>query len=155
MKLRLLIVTVAILATQTIFGQSRNLKSINNIEGSYTDTINESLVIPKYNLKRDYKGNLFQNDKIIFSRNDKFEYCIYELFKDRYLVITALSKKNFTSNLSYMLPKKEIIVIDSMNWEEIHEVNIENNFIYDIYYNENGVLVLQALERIYNFKLKG
>lgn len=152
MKLSIFII---ILSTQIIIGQSRDdFKPISNIEGSYIDSINSSLVIPKYNLKKDLKGDLIQNNKIIFSKNDKFEYCIYEIFKDRFLIITALSKKNFNSNYSYMLPKKNIIVIDTMKWEEKHEINIDNKFIYDIYYDESGILILQALEKIHNFELK-
>ena len=64
------------------------LVQLENIEGSYMDD-DSYLIVPKFNIKQGDGIRLYNNDKLIFTPEDKFKHCIYQVWNNRYFVITA------------------------------------------------------------------
>lgn len=146
MKYSKFIVLLFCIFCQLSFGQT--LKSLAKVENSYLDSVDRSLILPNQNLKKDINGNIFVNNKLLFEPKDEFVNSIYELFNNRFLVITAMNEKSITSNLIYILPKSLIIIIDTQDVTKVSKLNINNSYIHDIYYAEGieDFLVIKTVE---------
>lgn len=132
--------------TQLFYGQK--LLTLYEVKGSYLDSIDRALIIPKYNLKEDIKGKIFYHSKLLFEPLDKFRYSIYQIFSDRFLIITALNAKTIASNLRYRLPKNDIIIVDLENGEIVFKDSINNKYIHDIYYDNDNFLKIELANEI-------
>ena len=127
------IVTVHSLLLDNAFCQdtinSPDLIPIYKVESCYYDTIENKLIIPKYNLKRDNNNILYFDDNIIFEPKEYFNHFYYEIFKEQYIIITLI----YDTLSSLRLPIKNLIRIISLSdVNKIYEANLQGSFLKDI-----------------------
>lgn len=150
MKIKVILILLLLsLNSQVSFGQK--LLALFEIKESYLDSVDRALIIPKYHLKEDTSGRIFYQNELIFKPVNDFKHSIYQIFAEKFLVISALNEKSITSNLRYLLPKNNLIIIDLENGKIIYKGNVKNKYIYDIYYDIDNVLIIELanyIERI-------
>ncbi|NLT51494.1 MAG: hypothetical protein GXX85_11305 [Ignavibacteria bacterium] len=82
-----------------------------------------------YNITKNI--DLYHNGKIIV-KPDSGYFNLYEIFKDRYIIVTPQSNELWFSSLGYGWAKNEIRIVALDDLEKVYEVNIEEKFIIDI-----------------------
>ena len=76
---------------------------------AHTDTgKGQGLIIPSLNLRIDRRNQLFHGDTLLFKPQGEFEFCIYEVINNKYLLISAISKAQSSSSAIYILPKHKV-----------------------------------------------
>lgn len=127
------------------FGQGESLVNVFDIDGSYENK--EFFVLPSYKLKIDSDFKLFYKDSLVFTPKDEFMYSTYHVFNDRFLIITGHTEKGYKNNLKNILPKNNIVIIDTESWDKLHYVKLDNMFILDIFvYGDNNSIALRAVK---------
>lgn len=90
-----------------LFGQV--IIPLYKLPDAYTDTEkNKGLIIPSLELRIDTKNQLFHADSLLFKPEGDFEFCIYEIINNNYLLISAISKVQSSSSAIYILPKNRV-----------------------------------------------
>lgn len=118
--------------------QSQKLTPLFEIEGSYLE--NGYLIVPKFQIKSDDKSILYHKGKVCFVPSDSFSLCIYEVFSDKYIIITPVSEKNKENSAIYMLPKNEIKIY-SLSSGKIFDVHIKSKQILEINESKKKIII--------------
>lgn len=128
-----------------------DLVPLFKIEGSYYDDDEKCLIIPKYNLKKDTDNKLYHKDKLIFSPTGDFDFCIFEIFKEEYIIVSSISDEYKYSPIIYLLAKNKILIISLTDTEKIYEVDIRGYSLKDICIENKSVLVENLENEILEF----
>lgn len=118
--------------------QSQKLKPFFEIEGSYLE--NGCLIVPKFQIKSDDNSILYHKGKVCFVPSDSFSLCIYEVFSDKYIIITPVSEKNKDNSDIYMLPKNEIKIY-SLSSGKIFDAHIKSKQILEINERKKKIII--------------
>lgn len=84
----------------TCNAQSQELTPLFEIEDSYLE--NGYLIVPKFQIKTDNKSILYHKGKVCFVPSENFSLCIYEVFSDKYIIISPIKEKNKFSSEIYI-----------------------------------------------------
>ncbi len=157
MRLKIVFITLGfVMFSTSCFSQI--LTRLYDVEGGYFDKVTKRRVLPKYNVELDVENKLYYNSDLKFEPSGDFNYCIYELFNDRFIVISALNQRSKNSSIIYALPKNKIIVIDMKNWDAQYQIDLGSKLIYDIFCDDDDdekVIIVKAVDKIHNYELKG
>lgn len=146
----------------SLFGMNsfaQKLTRLYDVENSYFNDSTQRRVLPDFDIELDIDNKLYYKGNLKFDPSGEFNYCIYELFNNRFIVITALSEKNRNSSLVYALPKNKVTIIDLQNWDMNYKTDLDAKLIYDIYIdydnNDKEIIVIKAIDKIHKYKLEG
>lgn len=124
---------------------SQMIVPLYKLPDAYTDTQkNKGLIIPSLNLRVDTKNQLFQGDSLLFKPESDFEFCIYEIVNNKYLLISAISRNQSSSSAIYILPKHKVKLYligsnqKALNYDFCAKKLVEINDRYIVLKNNDG-----------------
>ena len=101
------------------------------IPGNYLNRTEHYIEIRKYDLilKVD---TLLYNNKIIAKPDSGYYSNIYEMFKEKYIIVIPTTEDTKYLSTIYELPKNEIKIIALNDLDKVYEVNLEGMQLVDI-----------------------
>ena len=135
-----IIITLLIIKMSLIKGFSQDLIPIYKLQKSEKDSFSGKLFCPNLNnFELDKNNSLYYKSHLIFKPEKEFEYSIYEVFKCKYIVITAISENLKHSSLLYKLPKNELIIIDLDDSFSEYRYKLKDSYIIGIKKSDLGI----------------
>ena len=118
---------------------SQVLVQLDDVDGSYYDDDN-NLIVPKFNIRHTSDAYIYHNNDLIFTEftTGKFEHVIYQIFADRYFIITAYTPTEKATKPEFLI-KREVIVIDTQSWEKLYYFDLKGSIITNIYALQDGI----------------
>ncbi|TKG88253.1 hypothetical protein EYV94_27345 [Puteibacter caeruleilacunae] len=120
---------------------AQKLVPLFQVKGSYTE--DGYLIIPKLHLKSDNSARLFHNDKLCFEPKGEYELCTYEVFKNKFVIVTPINESKKYNSAIFAYPKRNIKIY-SLNSNKIYDVNISNGDIKRISEQRREITVLMT-----------
>ncbi|RZN83209.1 MAG: hypothetical protein EVB11_05700 [Winogradskyella sp.] len=136
----LLVSLVILVFNLSVFSQSiEKIETLRDIENAFYEN-DSTLIVLKFHLKK-VKDKVFYKDNLVLTLKDKFEHSIFQIYNDRFLVITAFSPNHLAITIEYSL-KKNIIVIDTEQFVKPYYFEFKKlSRITGINSNEDGIVV--------------
>src|SRR3972149_4521093 len=119
--------------------QSQELIPLSKFEGSYMES--GWLIVPKLEIKKDSNAILYHKEKPCFIPENDFLLCIYEVFSDRYIVITPIDENKKENSAIFVFPKNKIKIY-SLSSGKIYNVDIKSKKIINVIEDEKKVIVV-------------
>ena len=109
----------------------RLLVPFPEIQGNYVNIEKDYIEIRKYDFILNI-DTLIYKDEVIMQPDSGMFSLLYEMFKEKYIVIAPFPEDKWYVDVIYELPKHEIKIIALNDLDKIYEVNIEGKDLIDI-----------------------
>ncbi|MES2544555.1 MAG: hypothetical protein V4548_06700 [Bacteroidota bacterium] len=108
--------------------------------------------IPYHNFKINNISEVYINDKVMFKPEGDFRYCIFEMFKNQFLIITAIDEEQKDSELIYTNLKKKIKIID-LQTNKVYDFDLKNMKLVNVELLDNQLEISSIECKLHKQKL--
>ncbi len=130
---------------------AQELIPIFKVKGSFVE--DGWLIIPELQLKRGKEAKLYHQDKLCFAPEGNYALCSYEVFNDKYIVITPIDKSKKENSAIFIMPKRDIKIY-SLSSQKTYDADVMSKKILKISEEKLEITVLGSDDKKETIKMK-